>query len=209
MGKFGRTFLIFFLIATVTSCEKDEGGASAMQNASFTIPDYSDAVDLGLSVRWAPFNIGASDTYEYGNYYAWGETDFKKSYTEKTYSQPQTDDYNGIAAGSYDVAGVQWGKGWRLPTKREIEELEKLCKRSESDVYGSRVIKYKAANGNSIILPAAGYISDKKLKSAGIKGFYMCGSEYAAKSPYFSDSLGREAGISVNYDCKLSSLCKC
>ena len=40
----------------------------------------------------------------------------------------------------------------------------------------------------------------------------MCGSEYAAKSPYFSDSLGREAGISVrpvidiDYDIEIDAI---
>ena len=33
-------------------------------------------VDLGLSVLWATCNLGANQPYEYGDYYAWGETDF-------------------------------------------------------------------------------------------------------------------------------------
>ena len=31
-------------------------------------------VDLGLSVKWATCNLGAEHPYDYGDYYAWGET---------------------------------------------------------------------------------------------------------------------------------------
>ena len=58
-----------------------------------------EAVDLGLSVRWAPFNVGATAPEEYGDYFAWGEVETKDSYIVENYSYsdlptilPQTHD---------------------------------------------------------------------------------------------------------------------
>ena len=42
-------------------------------------------VDLGLSVMWATCNIGADAPEDYGEYYAWGETETKKTYKWSTY----------------------------------------------------------------------------------------------------------------------------
>lgn len=44
-----------------------------------------EAVDLGLSVKWATCNIGASNPEEYGDYFAFGETEPKDEYTEENY----------------------------------------------------------------------------------------------------------------------------
>ena len=37
-----------------------------------------EAVDLGLSVKWATMNVGANAPEEYGDYFAWGETEPKE-----------------------------------------------------------------------------------------------------------------------------------
>ena len=42
-----------------------------------------EAVDLGLSVKWASFNVGATVMEEIGNYYAWAEVNPKKNYNDK------------------------------------------------------------------------------------------------------------------------------
>jgi len=116
-----------------------------------------DYVDLGLSVKWATCNVGASQPHGYGNYYAWGETTTKSEYTpdnSRTYGKNISD----ISGNSnYDAARSNWGGSWRLPTKREMEELKNRCTwtwTSQSGVNGHRVT---GPNGNSIFLPAAGY----------------------------------------------------
>lgn len=197
--KLGKILLICLLSILAASCEKDNGesGYPVEQSSSFPVPSSSEAVDLGLSVKWAPYNIGASEPSEYGNYYAWGETDFKELYTAVNYSKPETDTYGGITDGIYDAACKQWGNGWRLPSKKEIEELENLCSKTEQTTGKIRGIKYTGPNGNSIFLPAAGYVTNRNVKAAGIKGFYTCGSGSSPNSIYFTDSLGREAGLSV------------
>ena len=84
-------------------------------------------VDLGLSVKWATCNVGASKPEDYGNDYAWGETSTKSSYTSdssKTYGK-QMNDIKGNS--QYDAARANWGGTWRLPTGAELEELKNKC----------------------------------------------------------------------------------
>ncbi len=114
-------------------------------------------VDLGLSVKWATCNVGASSPSDYGNYYAWGETSTKSSYDEensRTYDKSMGD----IAGNpSYDAARANWGGSWRLPTRSEIEELVDRCDATWTTMNGHKGYKVTGPNGNSIFLPAAGW----------------------------------------------------
>ena len=113
-------------------------------------------VDLGLSVKWATCNVGASQPHEYGDYYAWGETTTKNNYTEdnsKTYGK-NIGDISGNP--NYDAAAANWGSRWRMPTYTEMKELDDKCTwtwTTENEVNGFKVT---GPNGNSIFLPAAG-----------------------------------------------------
>ena len=132
-------------------------------------------VDLGLSVKWATCNVGASKPEEYGNYYAWGETNTKNEYNWEnsvTYGK-NFSDIGGNPA--YDVACKQWGSTWRLPTKAEFDELrnENNCTwtwTEQNGVKGYKVTSRK--NGNSIFLPAAGWRHGTSLYNQGIYGRY-------------------------------------
>ncbi len=129
-------------------------------------------VDLGLSVKWATCNVGASSPSDYGNYYAWGETSTKSSYTEansKTYGKSM----GGIAGNSaYDAARANWGGTWRLPTAREIDELVARCKWTWVTICGHHGYKVTGPNGNSIFLPAAGLRRKTSHKHTGKLGDY-------------------------------------
>ena len=135
------------------------------------------AVDLGLSVKWATCNIGADSPEDYGNYYAWGETETKDSYTSSTsvtYNVTM-DDIAGNA--EYDAATANWGSSWRMPTYAEIVELVDSCTwtwTTENDVNGYLVT---GSNGNSIFLPAAGS-RDTSLTNAGSNGFYWSSTPF-------------------------------
>ena len=101
------------------------------------------AVDLGLSVKWATMNVGATSPEDYGGYYAWGETEEKSNYDWETYkwcngsynnmTKYCTDGYYGtvdnkrVLDPSDDVAHVKWGGSWRMPTSDEIKELTDEC----------------------------------------------------------------------------------
>lgn len=122
-------------------------------------------VDLGLSVKWATCNVGASSPSGYGNYYAWGETSTKSSYTSDNYKYDLgwvgSQDIGGDISGTeYDAARANWGAAWRMPTLDELKELEEKCTwtwTSQDGHYGYRVT---GPNGKSIFLPAAGYYDD-------------------------------------------------
>ena len=126
-------------------------------------PDGSDGkhegheyVDLGLSVKWATCNVGATSPEDYGHYFAWGETSPKEKYTEEnslTYGK-QMSDISGNA--QYDAATANWGGDWRMPTKAEQEELLKNCTWTWTMQNGVKGYNVKGPSGNSIFLPALG-----------------------------------------------------
>lgn len=114
-----------------------------------------DYVDLGLpsGLKWATCNVGARSPKEYGDYYAWGETEAKSEYTDATSktSDKSIGDFSGNPA--YDVARAKWGSSWRMPTIDECKELIDECKWKQVSEQGYIVT---GPNGNSIFLPFGG-----------------------------------------------------
>ncbi len=135
-------------------------------------------VDLGLSVKWATCNVGATQPEGFGRYYAWGETEVKSEYTvenSETYGDERIDDISG--SWRYDVATAHWGGNWRIPTKAEMEELLNSCKQKWTKRNGIRGCLFTSKiNGNSIFLPAAGYRDGSSLYYAGESGYYWSAS---------------------------------
>lgn len=106
-------------------------------------------VDLGLSVKWATCNVGASEPEDYGNYYAYvRETQFN------------------------------WGGTWRLPTKAEFEELQNRCIWKWTAQNGVKGYNVTGPNGNSIFLPAAGFRGGSSLFDAGEDGYYWSSTRH-------------------------------
>jgi uncharacterized protein YjdB len=140
-----------------------------------TVSDYNtdEAVDLGLSVKWRGWNLGATRAYETGNYYAWGETEPKEEYWMSNYRWwAETDKLskytNGLDAFGEpdnklrleledDIAHILLGGGWRLPTEAEVSELCDNCDFELTTLYGVRGFMFTSrTNGNYIFLPGAG-----------------------------------------------------
>ena len=147
-------------------------------------PEY---VDLGLSVKWATFNVGATSPGEFGSYFMWADTDDDESirYNKLTmpYQDPDSDPDNfqefflkycnymdmGVPDYKYtlelmdDAANVKWGVDWRMPTEEEMNELldycqwEKMAADDADNEYGVAGYKVTADNGNHIFLPLTGY----------------------------------------------------
>ena len=200
----------------------DGTGLSYMENQTFSISsdltlyaqwaknvisgyenDYA-YVDLGLpsGTLWATMNVGADSPEEYGDYFAWGETEPKNNYNWDTYkwynynndiitkyctsSDYGTVDNKIILELADDAANANWGGDWRMPTMDELEELldEENCTwrwMEQGGVYGYRVTS--KINHNSIFLPAAGYVIDSNLYGVGSYSYYW-GSSLATYSYY-------------------------
>ena len=143
-------------------------------------------VDLGLpsGLKWATCNVGATTPEEYGDYFAWGEVEPKDDYSWEIYKYGTEDNltkYNSsdgklILDAEDDAAIVNWGGKWRMPTTEEQQELLNNCTwdwTTQNGVYGCKVI---GPNGNSIFLPAAGYMDEGTLDFAGLGGAYWSSS---------------------------------
>ena len=142
------------------------------------------AVDLGLpsGLLWASCNVGADSPEEYGDYFAWGETEPKSSYysdNSVTYGLSISElesrgiiGADGNLTAAYDAATANWGGNWRMPTLNEIKELLDECTWEWTTMNGVYGRKVTGPNGNSIFLPAAGYRYDTSLYFAGSGGYY-------------------------------------
>ena len=155
---------------TFTTTTTSGGGGRATTG---TINGH-DWVDLGLpsGLKWATCNVGASQPHGYGNYYAWGETTTKSSYTEensRTYGVSMND-ISGNA--TYDAARANWGSTWRMPTKAEMQELENNCTWTWTTQNGVNGMRVTGPNGNSIFLPAAGISVESSRSYVGGGGDY-------------------------------------
>lgn len=137
-------------------------------------------VDLGLpsGLKWGTCNVGASSPSDNGDYYAWGETRVKSEYTEencKTWKK-SIGDISGNP--DYDAARANWGGSWRLPSKKECEELKEKCKWTWTSQGGHKGYKVTGPNGKSIFLPAAGWRYGSSLIHAGGYGGYWSSTPY-------------------------------
>ena len=187
---------------------------------SFTTKDFAfAAIDLGLSVKWANANLGATAPEGYGDYYAWGETETKENYSWETYkwcngsdhtlTKYNTDSYDGTVDNKTvldpedDVAHVKLGGSWRMPTDAEWTELRTQCKWTWTTQNGEYGYIVTATNGNSIFLPIAGcryYTSLGGLTSFG--GYYWSSSlDTGACAWFVFFSSGRRLSRFSDYRC--------
>ena len=182
-----------------------------------TIPEEpatsSRAIDLGLpsGLKWASCNVGATAPEEFGGYYAWGETEEKEDYSwtykycngsYDSMTKYCTDSYDGTIDNKTtlepedDVAHVQWGGSWRMPTKAEQDELRNNCTWNWTTLNGVNGYRITGLNGNSIFLPAAGYRDGVEVYSQGYCGHYWS-SSLSSDGSYHACGL---ALVSSGYD---------
>ena len=146
-----------------------------------------EAVDLGLpsGKKWRSMNVGASKPEDYGDYFAWGETGTKTSYTWSNYKFGSYDEYGGGAGkkGSVllaedDAATVNVGSDWRTPKISEWKELKNNCTWTWTTRGGVKGMEVKGSNGKSIFLPAGGCYGSS-ISYLGTQGHYWSASYYS------------------------------
>lgn len=144
-------------------------------------------------MKWATCNIGADKPEEYGDYYAWGETSTKSTYSWDTYKHGTynfdgnnskltkyntTDEKTSLEA-TDDAATANWGSAWRMPTDGEWTELCENCEWKWADSYQTTGVAgywVTGKNGNSIFLPAADFRYGGSLYDSGDYGHYWSSS---------------------------------
>ena len=170
--------------STIVRVSTSNGNYSAY--CSVTVYPSPEAVDLGLSVKWASFDIGASHSEEYGLYFAWGEIRTKSDYTWETYKWCNGDrnsltKYNTHSScgviddkteldSEDDVARVWSGGKWRMPTYDEMLELLNNCSYSRNETTGALEFISKET-GNMIGFPASGYKAGTTISMYGNYGY--------------------------------------
>ena len=149
-------------------------------------------VDLGLpsGTLWATCNVGADTPEEFGDYFAWGETEPKDNYDDHWSNYKWWDGSSGRMTKYYgtvdnrteldpedDAAYVNWGTSWRIPTKEQQLELKDNCTwtwTQQNGVSGHLVI---GTNGNTIFLPGAGFHMNTSI-TGGNYGWYWSRTHY-------------------------------
>ena len=141
-------------------------------------------IDLGLpsGTKWSCCNVGASVPEDYGNHYAWGETQPKSVYNWETYQYGYynyDEDYshlvnigNDIAGTEYDAATANWDAPWRMPSLVQCQELLNNCSSEWTTQNGVNGRKFTGPSGGTIFLPVAGSRWSLGLFIAGARGLY-------------------------------------
>ena len=190
--KIFNAALLFFVFAVTTalfSC----GGADMDENPEpyYDPSNGHEFVDLGLSVKWATCNVGADNPWDYGNYFAWGETAPKSDYSWATYkwcngSETTLTKYNlnsdyGIVynkttlESADDAAAVNWGGKWRMPTYDDFAELRDNC-------YWEWTTSYKGSGVSGCIVYKAKADADKGISK------YLIGNTTTSATYSLSDN---------------------
>ena len=205
--------MLMTAVACVAGCNKPDepnnggdnnggnGNGGGNNGGSINGPEY---VDLGLpsGTLWATCNVGATAPEDYGDYFAWGETQPKDYYDWNTYQYcngtfgvvESDDEYEVPRLTKYcnnsyygysgftddltnllpedDAATANWGSGWRMPTSEQWQELDQNTTHTWTTQNGVKGRLFTATNGNRLFLPAAGCRWGGELDYIGDIGYY-------------------------------------
>ena len=177
---------------TLANLAKLVADINVQANTDLTSGGVYESVDLGLpsGTLWAKYNIGATKETEYGDLFAWGATNPYRM--NGTTPLDNTDNYaksyaNTIQHDLYpneDAATVHWGKGWKMPTKAQFDELLANTTDEWTTINGINGRKFTASNGNYIFFPAAGNVDGGSLYSRGSYGSYWSRSRDSSSSAW-------------------------
>ena len=188
-----KKILLTLLLAIVAMMWAKTSSAQSLKATGAT---YSTVyVDLGLpsGTLWARCNLGANTPEEYGDYYAWGETNRNKAnYTWDTYKwgtedalqKYNTTDGKIILDSEDDAATALLGADWRMPTQKEMQEIIDKCTWTWTTQNNVKGYVVKGPNNNSIFLPAAGLKVEAKIMYTTERGYYWSRSLESMDAAY-------------------------
>ena len=212
---------IFSLISEYENAKS--GGVLNKPNVSFVNEDSSvrylidikikyEYVDLGLSVKWATCNVGASSPEQTGLYFAWGETtgytaeqvtNGERLFTKDVYNAGPAASINTDLTLEQDAARVNLGGNWRMPTKAEFQELIDNCNVTWTNDYNGTGIKGRIftskVNGKSVFFPAAGLCLNSFMVDVGSFGNYWSASWNSSSSAWELYFYSGSQDLSNNY----------
>ena len=159
---------------------RSKGGVVRKEN-------YVEYVDLGLpsGTLWATCNLGASSPEEYGDYYAWGETETKDYYDWDTYkfgeefnlTKYNYEDGKTILDPEDDAAHVVLGGEWHMPTKKQIEELFENTTNEKSRLNWVEGILFTSKiNNKKLFFPYSGFKNKFSIDRRGYNVYYWSSS---------------------------------
>ena len=182
-------------------------------------PTFTQEIDLGLpsGTIWAGWTIGASKAEDPGGLYAWGETESKKifnhfydvSNSKYTLAKGKT----ALIGSNDDVAHATWGNGWRMPSRKEVDELLTHCTFKRTTYKGCKGLMGTGPNGNKIFFPCTGYGNENGIWYRKTEADYHCGElcdldthDHSAYDPSVLDDLKRSMR-SVSYQFRGDEQC--
>ncbi len=204
---------------------KDSMMVLAKEVKTFTTEEFkAEAVDLGLSIKWANVNVGANAPEEYGDYFAWGETE--PYYAEGHSQDSPCSNWQSGKSGGYDWSSYKWSNNvsWTGMTKYTYPDgrTDGIWYRGSSFVGDNKTVldaEDDAATvnwGGSWRMPTKAEQDELLTKCTwtwttqnGVKGYKVVGpngnSIFLPAAGYRYHSSLRSAGSSCNY--WSSSLC--
>lgn len=178
---------VFLIIIFWLGLNQWKSSNDKVTSLSENIIEGHEYVDLGLSVKWAATNLGAQNNYEVGNCYAWGS--LEQFVSEEQSKQSCHTMYNKISGNiDRDVVMKEWGLSWRIPTKKECEELINKCDWIWTNIHNTNGYKVVGPNGNWIFMPTTGMVG-KKLQEVDWLEFMGCYWAGTTDESHYAESL--------------------
>ena len=201
----------------------NRGGVLNVPNVSFVDEDSSvrylidpyngyEYVDLGLSVKWATCNVGATSPEQAGLYFAWGETtgytaaDVRsgiRQFTEDVYNAGPAASINTDLTLEQDAAHANMGGNWRMPTEAEYQELIDNCDIVYTTDYNGTGVTGEVftskVNGNSVFFPEVGYCIRSEVFEVGQHGYSWSATWKSSSKVWYLSFSGRYPYLNNDY----------
>lgn len=123
--------------------------------------ECSDLIDMGTSVLWRAYNLGAENILEDGDYYSWGALNNAEYFGKSVWGYKQVIKKSISGQPDCDAARSILGGRYRIPTVQEWKELLAVCdyKSQKITCQGRNFVKLDSSKtNNSLLLPFIGHM---------------------------------------------------